>query len=61
MVHREIRSFCQQAEAGQSLVVDNKARVIKVLKLPVDDQAKLPPVVGRLSATSSTNSTRTTP
>ena len=44
---REIRSFCQQAEAGQSLVVDNKARVIKVLKLPVDTGQSLPPVVGQ--------------
>ena len=44
---KEIRSFCQQAEAGQSLVVDNKARVIKVLKLPVDTGQSLPPVVGQ--------------
>ncbi len=45
---REIRSFCQQAEAGHSLTVGNKARVIKVLKLPVDEGSELPPVVGRL-------------
>ena len=44
---KEIRSFCQQAEAGQSLVVDNKARVIKVLKLPIDAGQSLPPVVGQ--------------
>ena len=45
---REIRSFCQQAEAGHSLTVGNKARVIKVLKLPVEEGSELPPVVGRL-------------
>lgn len=45
---KEIRSFCQRAEAEQSLVVDNKARVIKVLKLPVETGNELPPVLGRL-------------
>ena len=45
---KEIRAFCQQAEAGQTLVVDNKARLIKVLKLPVESEAVLPPVAGRL-------------
>jgi len=45
---KEIRSFCQRAEADNSLVVDNKARVIKVLKLPVEAGDALPPVLGRL-------------
>ena len=45
---KEIRSFCQQAEAERSLVVDNKARIIKVLKLPIDAEQALPPAVGQL-------------
>lgn len=45
---REIRSFCQRAEAADSLVVGNKARVIKVLKLPVDGDAQLHAAMGQL-------------
>ncbi len=45
---KEIRSFCQRAEAEHSLVVDNKARIIKVLKLPIDTEQSLPAAVGQL-------------
>ena len=38
----------QQAEDRHSLMVGNKARIIKVLKLPVEEGSDLPPVVGRL-------------
>jgi hypothetical protein len=44
---RELESFCQAAESGGGLVVDNKARVFKVLKLPLDrhEDDELPEVV----------------
>ena len=49
---REIRAFCERAEAAQALVVENKARVVKVLKLPLDrdrdGEAALPAAVGQL-------------
>jgi hypothetical protein len=48
---REIRAFCERAEAAQALVVQNKARVVKVLKLPLDRErdveAALPAAVGQ--------------
>ncbi|RTL33446.1 MAG: toll/interleukin-1 receptor domain-containing protein, partial [Rhodocyclaceae bacterium] len=45
---REITKFCQQAESEHRLVVGNKARVIKVLKLPIDGSGTLPEAVGQL-------------
>jgi hypothetical protein len=42
---REVREFCARAEQSGGLVVDNKVRVFKVLKTPVDTQESLPPVV----------------
>ena len=42
---REVREFCKSAERSGGVVVDNKARVFKVLKAPVDTQESLPPVV----------------
>jgi hypothetical protein len=49
---REIRAFCERAEAEQALVVENKARVVKVLKLPIDagreGEGALPATVGQL-------------
>ena len=48
---REIRAFCERAEAAQALVVQNKARVVKVLKLPLDRdrdvEASLPAAVSQ--------------
>jgi TIR domain len=42
---REIREFCERAEATGGVVVNNKARVFKVFLLPVDTQDGLPSVV----------------
>ncbi len=42
---REIREFCKSAEKCGGLVVENKARVLKVIKTPVDDEEPLPPVM----------------
>ena len=42
---REIREFVQAAERSSSLLVENKSRVIKVIKLPVDTEDSLPSVV----------------
>jgi hypothetical protein len=35
---REVREFCARAEQSGGMVFDNKARVFKVLKTPVDTQ-----------------------
>lgn len=43
--NREVSEFCKGAEHNGGIVVDNKARVFKVLKAPVDTQESLPPVV----------------
>lgn len=45
---REINSFYQQAEASHSLVVGNKSRLIKVLKLPIEDEEVLPDFANQL-------------
>ena len=42
---REVKEFCKSAEATGGLVVDNKARVLKVIKMPVDNESSLPPVM----------------
>jgi hypothetical protein len=42
---REVREFCAQAEQNGGLVVDNKARVFKILLSPVDTQESLPAMV----------------
>src|SRR5678816_2580986 len=39
---REAREFCESARERGGLVVDNKSRVFKVIKTPVDEQASLP-------------------
>lgn len=43
--NREVAEFCKSAERTGGIVVDNKARVFKVLKAPVDTQESLPSVV----------------
>jgi hypothetical protein len=43
--NREVAEFCERAEKYGGIVVDNKARVFKVLKAPVDTQESLPEVV----------------
>jgi TIR domain len=42
---REVKEFCKCAEATGGLVVDNKARVLKVIKLPVENEEPLPAVM----------------
>ena len=42
---REVREFCERAEQSGGVVVDNQARVFKVLKTPVDTQESLPAVL----------------
>jgi hypothetical protein len=39
---REIREFCEGAQQRGGLVVDNKSRVFKVIKTPVDSHESLP-------------------
>jgi hypothetical protein len=42
---REVREFCKTAEKFGGLVVDNKSRVLKVIKTPVESEALLPSVM----------------
>jgi hypothetical protein len=42
---REVQEFCNSAQHSGGLVVDNKARVFKVIKTPVDTEESLPPVM----------------
>ncbi|WP_419910852.1 TIR domain-containing protein [Hoeflea sp.] len=45
---REIREFCDAATQNGGLVFDNKARVFKVKKTPVETEEPLPEVVQNL-------------
>src|SRR5262245_20887733 len=45
---KEINEFCRIAEHTGGLVVDNKARVFKVVKTPIDLEQPLPPVVAKV-------------
>src|ERR1700761_1323863 len=42
---REVKEFCKSAEATGGVVVGNKSRVLKVIKMPVDSEDSLPPVM----------------
>jgi hypothetical protein len=42
---REVREFCRAAERSGGVIVDNKSRIVKVIKTPVDTQGPLPPPV----------------
>jgi hypothetical protein len=42
---RELREFCALAERSGGLTLDNRSRVFKVLRLPLDPQAALPDTV----------------
>lgn len=42
---REVAEFCARAEESGGMVIENKARIFKVLKTPVDTQESLPQVV----------------
>lgn len=41
---REVEAFCEAAESGVGIEVARKSRIVKVLKLPVDDLSNLPSV-----------------
>jgi hypothetical protein len=43
--NKEVAEFCKRAEESGGMVVENKARIFKVLKAPVDTQDSLPSVV----------------
>ncbi|HEY0430316.1 MAG TPA: TIR domain-containing protein [Pyrinomonadaceae bacterium] len=43
--NKEVAEFCKRAEENGGLVVNNKARIFKVLKAPVDTQDTLPQVM----------------
>ncbi len=42
---REAREFAKKAEANGGLLVDNKARILKVIKMPADREDPLPDVM----------------
>jgi hypothetical protein len=42
---REVREFCAVAERSGGVVIENKSRIIKVIKTPVDSEAPLPPIM----------------
>jgi hypothetical protein len=42
---REVQEFCDSAQHSGGVVVDNKARVFKVIKTPVDTEESLPSVM----------------
>lgn len=42
---REVKEFCKTAETTGGVTVDNKARVLKVIKIPVDSENALPDVM----------------
>ncbi len=43
--NKEVSEFCKSAEQNGGIVVENKARIFKVLKTPVDTEEPLPPVM----------------
>src|SRR5205823_12463856 len=42
---REVLEFCKAAEQSSTLVVDNKSRIIKIIKTPVANDDPLPTVM----------------
>ena len=45
----EVREFCTAAEQRGGLVVDNKSRIFKVIKTPVETEEPLPTVMRRMT------------
>lgn len=43
--NKEVAAFCKSADQSGGMVVENKARIFKILKAPVDTQESLPSVV----------------
>ena len=42
---REVKEFCKTAQTTGGILVDNKSRVLKVVKIPVDNEDPLPDVM----------------
>jgi hypothetical protein len=42
---REVKEFCKTAQNTGGILVDNKSRVLKVIKIPVDNDSGLPEVM----------------
>ena len=42
---REAQEFCRKAEAAGGLLVDNKSRILKVIKIPADGEDSLPEIM----------------
>lgn len=42
---REVKEFCKTADTTGGITVDNKSRVLKVIKIPVDNENSLPDVM----------------
>jgi hypothetical protein len=42
---REVHKFCDSAQQSGGVVIDNKSRIFKVIKTPVDTEAPLPSVM----------------
>ena len=42
---REVKEFCKTADTTGGITVDNKSRVLKVIKIPVDSENALPDVM----------------
>ncbi len=42
---REVKEFCKTAETTGGILVDNKSRVLKVIKIPVESENALPDVM----------------
>jgi hypothetical protein len=45
---REVREFCKAAEHSGGTALGNKSRVIKVIKMPVDSEEPLPPLMKQM-------------
>lgn len=45
---RELRGFCTDAEKTIGLLVGNKSRVFKIIKLPVESEQDLPPIIKQM-------------
>jgi hypothetical protein len=46
--HREIHEFCEMAEKNGGLVIQNKCRVFKILKNPIERNAELPEIIDKM-------------
>jgi hypothetical protein len=45
---REVREFCAAAEQSSGLTFENKSRIVKVIKTPIDNDGLLPPLMHQM-------------